>query len=229
MPERHFVKYTFLKVDPAWRRLDPDERARAQARGHRRLRGLRLRAPAARVLPGGYARGRRSPAAHPGDQPRADPRVPRRARPERADGLVRDAVLLPRDDQAVRVLRRVPARGPPRALQVPVRLPVRQDARVVRDGPEGALADHAGAHPRGPRVPEHRPQHELLLRARRPGVRGRLRGRRAGGVPRSRAAAAHDRVLVLHQARHADLHLRRDVRRARAERARRRRSCRVEA
>jgi chlorite dismutase len=26
MPERHFVKYTFLKVDPAWRRLDPGER-----------------------------------------------------------------------------------------------------------------------------------------------------------------------------------------------------------
>jgi chlorite dismutase len=28
MPERHFVKYTFLKVDPAWRRLDDTERAR---------------------------------------------------------------------------------------------------------------------------------------------------------------------------------------------------------
>ena len=27
MPERHFVKYTFLKVDPAWRRQDPDRRA----------------------------------------------------------------------------------------------------------------------------------------------------------------------------------------------------------
>ena len=27
MPDRHFVKYTFLKVDPAWRRLDPDTRA----------------------------------------------------------------------------------------------------------------------------------------------------------------------------------------------------------
>src|SRR3954467_10608577 len=26
--DRHFVKYTFLKVDPAWRRLDADERAR---------------------------------------------------------------------------------------------------------------------------------------------------------------------------------------------------------
>jgi chlorite dismutase len=28
MPERHFVKYTFLKLDPAWRRLEEDERAR---------------------------------------------------------------------------------------------------------------------------------------------------------------------------------------------------------
>jgi chlorite dismutase len=28
MPERHFVKYTFLKVDPAWRRLDDGERSR---------------------------------------------------------------------------------------------------------------------------------------------------------------------------------------------------------
>jgi chlorite dismutase len=27
MPERHFVKYTFLKVDPAWRRLDDSDRA----------------------------------------------------------------------------------------------------------------------------------------------------------------------------------------------------------
>src|SRR5918998_6531896 len=27
MPERHFVKYTFLKVDPAWRRLPDEERS----------------------------------------------------------------------------------------------------------------------------------------------------------------------------------------------------------
>jgi chlorite dismutase len=27
MPDRQFVKYTFLKVDPAWRRLDAEERA----------------------------------------------------------------------------------------------------------------------------------------------------------------------------------------------------------
>ena len=28
VPDRHFVKYTFLKLDPAWRRLEADERAR---------------------------------------------------------------------------------------------------------------------------------------------------------------------------------------------------------
>jgi chlorite dismutase len=28
MSERHFVKYTFLKLDPAWRRLDSEQRAR---------------------------------------------------------------------------------------------------------------------------------------------------------------------------------------------------------
>jgi chlorite dismutase len=27
MPSRHFVKYTFLKLDPAWRRLDAEDRA----------------------------------------------------------------------------------------------------------------------------------------------------------------------------------------------------------
>src|SRR5918998_118938 len=28
MAGRHYVKFTFLKLDPAWRRLDPEERAR---------------------------------------------------------------------------------------------------------------------------------------------------------------------------------------------------------
>jgi chlorite dismutase len=30
MPERHFVKYTFLKMDPAWRRLDAEQRAQGK-------------------------------------------------------------------------------------------------------------------------------------------------------------------------------------------------------
>jgi chlorite dismutase len=31
MPGRHFVKFTFLKLDPSWRRRDPAERARDKA------------------------------------------------------------------------------------------------------------------------------------------------------------------------------------------------------
>jgi chlorite dismutase len=31
VPERHFVKYTFLRVDPAWRRLEDEQRARDKA------------------------------------------------------------------------------------------------------------------------------------------------------------------------------------------------------
>ncbi len=56
-------------------------------------------------------------------------------------------------------------------------------------------------------VPVDRPQHELLVRARRSGVRGRVRVRRPGRLPRPRAEAAHDRVERVHEARHADLHL----------------------
>src|SRR3954465_8486463 len=31
MPNRHFVKFTFLKLDPSWRRRDPSDRARDKA------------------------------------------------------------------------------------------------------------------------------------------------------------------------------------------------------
>ena len=223
MPVRHFVKYTFLKVDPAWRRLDDERRAADKrefiaacedfADGHL-LRAFSLV---------GHARRRRPAAAQPGPEPRADPRVPRRPGPERADEVVHDPVLVPGHDQAVRVLRRVPARGSTRPRQVPVRVSVRQDARLVRAAGRRALADHAGAHQGRPRVPVGRPQHELLVRARRPGVRGRLRDRQPGRLPRSRAAAAHHRVELLHAARHPHLHLHLVLGRARAGGARRRR------
>ena len=80
MPVRHFVKYTFLKVDPAWRRLDDERRADDKrefiaacedfADGHL-LRAFSLvgtRGDADLML--------LSQAA----EPRADPRVPRRPR-----------------------------------------------------------------------------------------------------------------------------------------------------
>ena len=199
MPERHFVKYTFLKVDPAWRRLDADRPRRRQARVPRRLRGLRRRAAAAGVLDRRHARGLRPDAALAGHEPRADPRVPRGALPERPDAVVLEpysflAMTKPSEysDES-----RLEVRA--RALEVPVRLSVREDARVVPAVAGGALQGHAGAHPHRPRVPPDRPQHELLVRARRPGVRRRLRDRRARRLPRPRAAPAHHRGLGLHK------------------------------
>ncbi len=222
MPERQFVKYTFLKVDPAWRRLDPDERAVHKREflaacedfsQDRLLRAFSLvgtRGDADLLL---LSQATNLERIHEFHVVLAQSGLM---------GWTETPYSYPRDDQAVGVQRRVPARGPPPARQIPVRLPLHQDPRVVRARSEGTLADHAGAHPRGPRVPEHRPQHELLVRARRPGVRRRLRGRRAGGLPRPRPAPAHHRVLAVHQARHAHVHVHRDVGRARPELARRR-------
>ena len=48
VPERHFVKYTFLKVDPAWRRLDAEERARHKREFIAACEDFARRAPAAR-------------------------------------------------------------------------------------------------------------------------------------------------------------------------------------
>ena len=222
MAERHFVKYTFLKVDPAWRRLDEEQRAQRQARVPRRLRGLRRRAPAA----GLHARRdprRRRPDAVDGDRaPRPHPRVPRRARAERAHEVVLAALLVPRHAQGLGVLRRAALRAAPVPRPLPVRLPVREAPRVVRARPGRALARDAGAHQGRQGVPDGRQPHDLLLRARRPGVRRRLRHRRRRRVPGPRAAPAHDRVLGLDRARHAELHLPAHVGRARARRARRR-------
>ena len=115
MPERQFVKYTFLKVDPAWRRLDAEERARHKREfiaacedfgSDRLLRAFSLvgtRGDADLMLLSQATNLERIHELHVA------------ARPERPDALVRDAVLLPRDDQAVGVLRRVAPRGPPRA------------------------------------------------------------------------------------------------------------------
>ena len=88
MPERQFVKYTFLKVDPAWRRLDPEERATHK----REVIAACEDFAAERLLRAFSLVGTRGDAdlllLTPGREPRAHPRVPRRAGPERADGLV---------------------------------------------------------------------------------------------------------------------------------------------
>ena len=102
MRERQFVKYTFLKVDPAWRRLDAEERARHKREfiaacedfgSERLLRAFSLvgtRGDADLMLLAQATNLERIHELHVA------------ARPERPDALVRDAVLLPRDDQGRR-------------------------------------------------------------------------------------------------------------------------------
>ena len=65
-------------------------------------------------------------------------------------------------------------------------------------------------------VPDGQDQHDLLVRDRRPGVRGRVRDRLRRRLPRPDDDAARDRGQPLHRARHADLHLHRRAGRARA-------------
>ena len=147
MPVRHFVKYTFLQgrsglAAPRRRASAPSDKREFIAACEDFADGP----PAAGVLAGRHARRRRPDAAQPGREPGADPRVPRGAGPERADEVVHGPVLVPGDDQAVGVLGRVAPGGSTRPRQVPVRLPVREDARVVRAARRRALADHAGAH-----------------------------------------------------------------------------------
>ena len=159
VPHRHFVKYTFLKLDPAWRRLDAEQRAIDK----REFAAACADFAEDHLLRAFSLMGTRGDAdlmlLSPGGQPRPHPRLPRRAGPERPDEVVLDPLLVPRDDQGERVLRRVAPRGPPRPREVPLRLPLREDARLVRARRQGALADHAGAHQGRPRVPERRPEH----------------------------------------------------------------------
>ena len=143
------------------RRAERRERDKREFIG--RLRGLRRRSPAAELLARRHARRRRADAARRGGEPRADPRVPRRARAERVDEVgarsrtrssgMRKSSEYSEDE------RTCPARVP---RQVRVRVPVREVARVVRAARRGALADHAGAHPGRPRIPGRRQPHDLL-------------------------------------------------------------------
>ena len=104
------------------------------------------RSLAARVFDGRHPRRHRPAAPLPEPAARRHPHLPRRPRPERARAVGDDPLLLPGDDEAFAVLG---IRGTARDLhlraQVPVRLPVRQEARVVRAARRGAPADHGRA------------------------------------------------------------------------------------
>ena len=148
VPNRHFVKYTFLKVDPAWRRLDAEQRATDK----RELAAACADFAEDHLLRAFSLVGTRGDAElmllSQAVNLDSHPRVPRRPGPERPHEVGLDPLLVPGHDQGERVLRRVAPRGPPGARQVPLRLSLREDARLVRARREGAVADHAGAHHR---------------------------------------------------------------------------------
>ena len=106
MAERHFVKYTFLKLDPAWRRLGRRARAQDKREFLAACEDFADRPPAAGLLAGGHARRRRADAGLRGREPRPHPRVPRRAGPERPDEVGAAALLVPGHAQELGVLRR---------------------------------------------------------------------------------------------------------------------------
>ena len=147
MPDRTFAKFTFFKLDPAWQRRDPEARAEdkreflaacedfAQDRSLRAYSTVGTRGDTDLLLLS------QSPIL----EDIHTFHVVLVA--ERAREVDDDPPLLPGDDQALAVLGlRGPARdlhlGPP----VPVRLPVREEARVVPPPALRAPADHGRAH-----------------------------------------------------------------------------------
>ncbi|CAA9470675.1 MAG: Coproheme decarboxylase HemQ (no EC), partial [uncultured Solirubrobacteraceae bacterium] len=194
---------------------------RGQARVPRGVRGLRRGPPPAVLLARRDPR-RRGPHARHGDgEPRPHPRVPRRPGAVRAGQVVHHALLVPRDAEGVGVLRRVAHDAARVPREVPLRVPLREDPRVVRHGAGRALEDHAGAHQGRAGVPRGGQPHDLLVRPGRPGVRRGLRHGRRRGVPGPRPAPAHHRRVGLHAARHAELHVHPHLRGARGQRPRR--------
>ena len=140
-------------------------------------------------------------------------------------GLARWASIpfLPRDDQALALLGSRGADGDLRLrAQVPVRVPVLEEAewyRLPADERQRIMSDHIEIGRRYPEITIN----TALVRARRPGVRRLVRGRRTGRFLDLVQELRSSESSSYYAARHADLHLRRDVRGEGARRARRHR------
>src|SRR5262249_22040069 len=96
-----------------------------------------------------------------------------------------------------------------RRRQIPVRVPVCEDPRLVRS-PEGAApGDDGYPHQGRAHFSVRQAAYHLLLWPRRPGVRTGVRDRPPVGLSRPRDDPAGNRGQRLYRARHADFHLRR--------------------
>ena len=143
VPERTFVKFTFFKVDPAWRRRSAAERARDKAEFQAACddfaedRSLRAYSTVGTRGDTDLLLLSQSPILE--DLHTFHVVLGQSGLARWAD----DPLLLPGDDEALALLGGVGAPGDRRLrAQVPVRLPLRQEARVVRAAARGAPADH---------------------------------------------------------------------------------------
>ena len=154
--QRQFVNFAFFKLDPAFRRLGDHEK-------------LQARSEFLSVIPEHIAQGLicltystvglqadvRFPALADRPVARRFPGPDQRDQQDAARRLPDHAVLVRRDDQAEHVHRqarsvphrREPHAHHPRQAQIPVRLSVREDARLVPAAAGKAAGDHGRAHP----------------------------------------------------------------------------------
>ena len=212
---RNVVKFTFLKVDPAWRRLPVEERETHK----REFEAACENFAADRFLRAYSLVGTRGDAdlmlwtAAPGlaDIHEFHVVLGQSGLMAWADtpysylAMTKDSEYSEEDRLEVRA-------GKHKYLFV---YPFEKKREWYRLPARGAHADHARAHRDRPPLPADQHQHDLFVRPRRPGVRGLVRVRRAGRVPGPGARAAAQRVECLHSARHAGLHLHREQRPAR--------------
>ena len=224
MAERTFVKFTFLKIDPAWQRRDGEARAQdkrellAACEDYATDRPLRAYSTVGTrgdcdmlivtqsprldeihsfhvvLAQSGLARWATIPHSYLA-MTKPSPYSESETRTELLTSQRRYAFIYPMEKK-------------------------REWYRLDREERGRIMRDHIET---GRRYPADHDQHRLLVRHRRPGVRRLLRMRRARRLPRSRAGAARDRVERVDTARHPDLLLRGDVGRPGARRPRRRR------
>ena len=96
------------------------------------------------------------------------------------------------------------SRCSPATARLPGRLPVHQVDRLVPPRQGGAPGRDERAHARRPRLPDRPPAAGLLVRARFPGFRRRLRDRRSRRVRRPRPRPALHGEPAVDGQRHAD-------------------------
>ena len=172
---RNFVKFTFLKVDPAWRRLPAAERERHK----REFAAACDNFAADRFLRAFSLVGTRGDTdlllwcSAPGlaDIHEFHVVLGQSGLMAWADtpysylAMTKESEYSEEDRLEVRAAQ----------AQVPVRLSVRKKREWYRLPGPGAHADHARAHRDRPALPADQHQHDLLVRPRRPGVRGLVR------------------------------------------------------